>query len=278
VSAPPRPRTGVDTPALGRRDVHIWLLPLHAGREDVAVLSLSERARASAIRDLGTRARFTATRAAVRGVLAGYLHLTPNAVPLAQRCPYCSEPHGRPVLEGAGPALSVAHSGNLAVLAVTGSGEVGVDVEDGAARVSPLRIAARRFTAEETAGVASATDECGQMERFLRIWTRKEAYLKATGAGLTRPLSSVAVSWTDPPELLRAEDDDVGRWALAALPLPRPMVGAVAHPAGHRLAVFGQPGATDVEWPPSSAGPDPTARAPGTPERRAAATTSGAGG
>lgn len=90
---------------------------------------------------------------------------------------------------------------------------------------------------DERAAVRTARDDGERQRIFLRIWTRKEAYVKATGEGLSRPMSSFGVSTGERAALLWAEGDDAGRWRLADLPLPEPAVGAVALPAGYRLQI-----------------------------------------
>jgi 4'-phosphopantetheinyl transferase len=238
----PGPWPGV--PSLEESDVHVWLVDLAGAGTGSTTLSDGERDRAASIRDPESRRRFSATRSAVRRILGGYLDVPPRDVPLRQRCPECAGPHGRPWLEDAGWSLtlSITHSGALAALAVARSGDVGVDVERGGAHVRAARIAERRFTREEAAYVQSASDEAESTLRFLRIWTRKEAYLKATGAGLARPMSSFAVSGTNPATLLWAEGDDVARWSLLDLSLPGGMVGAVALPARHTVRILELPG------------------------------------
>jgi 4'-phosphopantetheinyl transferase len=263
-------------PALGASEVHAWRIDLDAVSVDEAVLGDAERVRAREIRDPGTRWRFTASRTAVRRVLAGYLGRAAAAVELGQRCPYCSGPHGLPRLAGDPPPLlvSIAHSGSLAALAVTRTGAVGVDVEGAVnGRLSPLRIAERRFAPEEVVALRSAP-EGERAAVFLRIWTRKEAYLKATGEGLARPMSSFAVSASEPAALLRSDGDDAARWAVVDLPLPRAMAGAVVLPTGYSLRVLDLPAATAAGSAPWSAGPGPTAPGPGTPARPAGARTS----
>lgn len=238
----PRP----SVPPLADAEAHVWLLDLAGRRPGPTALSEGERHRAAAIRDPDSRWRFSATRSAVRRVLGAYLDVSPLEVPLHQRCPVCAGPHGQPVLHGpeGSLSLSITHSGGLAALAVTRSGAVGVDVERGGPHLRPARIAQRRFAEEEAAYVQSAPDPAESTRRFLRIWTRKEAYLKATGAGLTRPMSSFAVSGAAPATLLWARGDDAAAWSLVDLPLPAGMAGAVALPAGRTVRILGLPGVT----------------------------------
>ena len=85
---------------------------------------------------------------------------------------------------------------------------------------------------QEQAALREVPDD-GQRPLFLRIWTRKEAYVKATGDGLARPFSSFAVSTGPTAELLWADADDAGRWQLHDLPLPGPEFLVAEHLAEH---------------------------------------------
>ena len=97
-----------------------------------------------------------------------------------------------------------------------------------------MLVADRWFTAKEAAAVRAETG-AARRATFLRIWTRKEAYLKAIGAGMSRPLSTFAVSTGEEAALLWAEGDSAARWQLADLSLPGSAIGAAALPAGYRL-------------------------------------------
>jgi 4'-phosphopantetheinyl transferase len=110
-------------------------------------------------------------------------------------CPSCDRHHGRPRLPGTGLHVSISHSGARVAVAVTSAGAVGVDVQqvkdDSVHELSPLVLAE-----SETGHVAVARD-------FFTYWTRKEALVKATGDGVTVPLSEVVVTPPGtPPRLL----------------------------------------------------------------------------
>ena len=125
-------------------------------------------------------------------------------------------PQGKPHLADDTVAFSVAHSGDRALIAVAASGPIGVDLE----QHRPLRaadLAGRFFTAREAAIVAADPDA------FFRIWTRKEAMVKAEGGGLSLPLDTIEVSGDVPGWCF--VDLDVGPgWSAA---LARPGVGAL---------------------------------------------------
>jgi 4'-phosphopantetheinyl transferase len=110
-------------------------------------------------------------------------------------CPTCDRPHGRPRLPGTGLDVSISHSGATVAVAVSGAGAVGVDVqqvhEDAVDELSPLVLA------ESEAGHVEVARD------FFTYWTRKEALVKATGDGVTVPLSEVVVTPPGtPPRLL----------------------------------------------------------------------------
>ena len=115
----------------------------------------------------------------------------PAALTVDRSCPQCGAPHGRPQV--AGLHVSVSHSGDLVTVAVTEAGPVGVDVEQ-ITGIEPTELAASVLTAAEAGQVADA-------EGFLRLWTRKEAVLKATGDGLAVPMTDIEV--TGPREAAR---------------------------------------------------------------------------
>ena len=112
-----------------------------------------------------------------------------------------STAHGKPFVEGhPGVHFSVAHSPGALLCAVSGDGDVGVDVElqertRERAFSSLARLARRYFSATEQAELAGLPDETAQRARFLELWTLKEAYVKALGRGIAAaPLSGFSVS------------------------------------------------------------------------------------
>jgi len=145
----------------------------------------------------GDRRRYLAARALTRLVLASRLGCEPAAVRLRVRCAVCgSGEHGKPFVEG-GPGLSYSHAGDRVVVAVSGAGGVGVDVEN------PALIDVDAFDALAVSDVERSYRRWDRASRT-RSWVRKEAALKAAGVGLTIAPSEVEVSAPDePPALIR---------------------------------------------------------------------------
>jgi 4'-phosphopantetheinyl transferase len=156
--------------------VDVWLvaldrtLPGAAGLLDVA--ELGRAARFAFERDRG---RFVAGRAALRAILAGYVGAAPGALA------FSAGSRGKPALPGGLP-FSFSHSLDRALCAVGVDREIGVDLE--ALREVPDAegIVRSSFTPEEQAAWRAAGGGGGAA--FLRLWTRKEAALKALGVGL----------------------------------------------------------------------------------------------
>ncbi|HEX5415197.1 MAG TPA: 4'-phosphopantetheinyl transferase superfamily protein, partial [Chloroflexota bacterium] len=175
-----------------------------------------ERARATRLREIAHRTRFVGVRGWLRTMLAAYL----DDAPANLRFTYGS--HGKPAIASRNPPdlrFNLSHSADVALLAVTRGREVGVDVE--LRRGGKLRLAERFFAADEVARLRSLpADE--QERAFYRCWTRKEAFVKARGEGLSLPLRrfSVTLGPDEPPAILRVEGDsrEVTRWSVHALP------------------------------------------------------------
>ncbi|MFD0370492.1 4'-phosphopantetheinyl transferase family protein [Streptomyces sp. NPDC127114] len=226
-------------------EAFVWTVPLpaEASASDLALLDDAERARADRyIRDRD-RASFVAGRAALRRVLAEHLGVGPTAIVWGRGpCPGCgSDRHGPPriVEPPASPAFSFSRSGPCALVAVSPSGPVGVDVE-----------ALRPLDVRETAGQCLSPTEAAyvlgrapgeRLRAFHRAWVRKEAVTKAVGVGIATDLRAVDVSPDRPgtvevrcdagtgPSSWTVTDLDVGTEAVAALALP----GTTGQPAIH---------------------------------------------
>jgi len=138
---------------------------------------------------------------------------------------------GKPGLVGAqgGPGIhfNIAHSGSACVIALSARGPVGVDVEIARERTHMERIVRRRFAPVEAAEILSLTGE-ERRRAFYRVWTRKEAYLKATGIGLEAELDSFAVSAGAEPTLISQPAGQDAHWTLADLDLGPGLQGALA--------------------------------------------------
>jgi 4'-phosphopantetheinyl transferase len=214
-------RTAPAPPALPRRrwplatDAHVFFARLDDPVADgVTLLSADERARAARFHFDRDRRRFVNGRALLRSILGRYLDVAPGDVAFSY------DPRGKPRLAGGGPTFNLSHSHGAVVFAFTSEGEIGVDIERHPAPDDGDAVARHFFAPAEVA----ALDSLPAAERsaaFLRCWTRKEAYIKARGDGLSLPLDSFQVSLEPdaPPALLSTAHDpgEAGRWSLVDL-------------------------------------------------------------
>ncbi|MFC7484539.1 4'-phosphopantetheinyl transferase family protein [Luedemannella flava] len=170
-----------------RHPVDVWLIPLdppaEALEECAVLLDTDERRRVLSMLDARNRRRFTAAHGSIRVILARYLGVPAGLIRWRRG------EHGKPELAGGGHGLKVnlSHSGDLAALAVSHGRAVGVDVQR-LAPVDATALAARYFPEAEARFVASGATPAARLLRFTRLWTRKEACVKASGARLAEGL------------------------------------------------------------------------------------------
>ena len=204
------------------REVHVFAFPLVQETSVLAAcraaLSPEELTQAARFRFERDQTGYAVGRGVTRLVLGRMLGVSPVELVLAYG------PHGKPYLApGRHPAnwhFNLSHSHGLALLAVTRLGEVGVDVE----QVRPIREMlgiARRFFSEREQAALAALPEAEVPVGFFNLWTRKEAWLKATGSGIGGGLEGVEVSLApgEPARLLSLFGDPVAaqEWSLQAL-------------------------------------------------------------
>jgi 4'-phosphopantetheinyl transferase len=219
------------TPA--RREAAVWFVELAASPRAVEecsrLLSADEKQRASQFRFEHLSRSYTLSRAILRILLGRYLGVEPAVV----RFTYGKR--GKPSVAFPESALefNLAHSGEFAAYAFTTGCPLGVDIE----RVRPVpdqESIVRRFFSpkecEEWLRVAPSEREAA----FYRCWTRKEAYIKAIGDGLSLGLDSFQVSLRpgEPAALISADQDPEAqqKWSLYALPAPAGYEASLAIP------------------------------------------------
>lgn len=215
--------------SLQEGEVHVWRAPLDRQPERLLAQTLSadEQEKAARFHFEADRRRFVAGRGFLRAVLARYLRIAPGEV----RFTYGQ--YGKPVLPGdmgqGAIRFNLAHSGELALFAVARR-EVGIDLELIRPIPESAQIAERYFSMRERAAFRSHPREEAD-EDFLRQWTRKEAYLKARGCGLSLELDQIEV-WGNQDGSLKLEvagdPNEAARWSLADLTPAGGYVAALA--------------------------------------------------
>ena len=214
-------------------EVHVWRAALDlepAALESAqATLAAEERDRAARFHFARDRQRFIAARANLRAILARYLHREPA------QFEFVTSPSGKPELAPGGEAyglrFNVSHAQGLALYAITRHHPIGVDLERVRLDFAWEEIAERFFAPGELAALRSVPAAL-QCEAFFHGWARKEAFVKATGEGLSLPLDRFEVSLIpgEPARLLRTAGDplEASRWRIQELEPAPGYVGAVA--------------------------------------------------
>ncbi len=224
----PEPPAKTDLP---QGEVHLWAVPLDP-RDDFlqrceSLLSEAERSRAARFRAGRLRERYIAARGALRSLLGRYLQADPAEIALSH------QPHGKPELtapwNGHGLEFNLSHSGNLAIIAVTRDRQIGVDVEAIRSMPNAEALLERFFSPEEVAQWRQCLDERREAV-FFQGWTRKEAWLKAVGSGLSFPLDEFCVTMDGPARVLSIQGDAIkaAQWQLECFEPCLGYVGAVA--------------------------------------------------
>jgi 4'-phosphopantetheinyl transferase len=218
-------------PRIAAGEMHVWHAWLDQPAAVVAhlhgLLATDERTRAAAFHFAPDRHRYIVGRGVLRSLLGAYTGRAPGELEFRYGA------FDKPQLLGPGPQFNVSHSGAVALLAFIDGVEVGVDVElEGGEEFPRERIAERFFSAAEV-GVLRSLPAHARPRAFLRCWTRKEAFIKARGDGLSLPLDSfdVTLAPDEPPALLRTawSDTEPPEWWLQDLSDPaRSYVAAVA--------------------------------------------------
>jgi 4'-phosphopantetheinyl transferase len=193
------------------------------------VLTSDEQERALRFRSDSDRERFRRCRCALRALISRYLEIPPSEIHFEY------ESSGKPRLEARQNeqqiCFNLSHSGELAVAAVTAGHRVGIDVERVRDQVDSKAIIERYFSARERSALLSLPEDV-RTAAFYACWTRKEALVKALGAGLSSPLANFSVT-TNPNRAPALEemrgDTTAGRqWLLADVPVAEGYQAALA--------------------------------------------------
>lgn len=210
-------------------ETHVWAASLNIPETKLphlrSALSTAELDRADRFRFDTHRNRFIAGRALLRSILAHYLRTEPGQLQ------FNHGPNGKPMLAGQRKNLrfNLAHSEDLALVAVTSAGQIGVDVEHVRILDDFEELVARFFSTREAQRFRQLPPG-DQPAAFFSLWTRKEAWLKATGEGIVHSLKYVEVSFLpgEPARFLRLPNSDPEEWQLHELAPARQFTAALA--------------------------------------------------
>jgi 4'-phosphopantetheinyl transferase len=207
---------------LATDEVHVWRASLSQTQKNLdfcrETLAEDEKERARRFHFERDRRHFIAARGILRRILGQYLNVEPR------RLSFKYTSYGKPFLAsdngGAELNFNVSHSGELALYAFSRRRELGVDIE----KIRPdieHRSIASRFFSEQEIDTLCRLPATQQQQAFFLCWTRKEAYIKGIGEGLSLPLHTFDVSLVpgEPAVLLavRGTEREAARWTLRDL-------------------------------------------------------------
>jgi 4'-phosphopantetheinyl transferase len=221
-------------PASGRAQVYVLAeaatVPPDFALQAARWLSQEEQLRWQRLLQPADRRRFLLSRLLLRGVLSQLAGVEAAELQFERSAsgkPWLAAPQREPTLE-----FNLSHTPGLLALAVSQASAIGVDVESEERAVAALALAERYFTAAEAAELR-ALGGAARRTQFFRLWTLKEAYLKACGNGLSQGLDACEFAFTadGEPRLLRAPDDPQ-RWSCHVRSLGKLQLAvAIARPA-----------------------------------------------
>jgi 4'-phosphopantetheinyl transferase len=212
-------------PPLLDNELHVWRASLDLSpdvrRRLQGTLNSDERKRAEKFLIPQARERFVAARGILRELLGAYLEVDADKVALSYA------PEGKPKLSpehNSKICFNLSHSDGMGLFAFAKDHEIGADIEYIKKEFRGMEVASHFFSEEEIAALAklppNQTDQA-----FFGCWTRKEAYVKAHGQGLSVPLRSFTVEFTQSKQVLR--DEAGARWSCYALEAAPGLAGAV---------------------------------------------------
>ena len=196
-------------------EVHVWRIDLEQPGSVLekfrSMLETDELERAGRFHFEIHRSNFVVARGFLRYILSRYLETKPEGLKFSYG------EYGKPALDGR-LHFNMSHSHRVALLAITEDRQIGVDVEHIRADFATEDIARRFFSPAEVESFNSLPQE-EQVAAFFRCWTRKEAFIKATGRGLSQPLDKFDVTLAPgvAAALLWVDEDDASRWSMSDL-------------------------------------------------------------
>lgn len=207
-------QSSISTPQLVPGEIHVWrinlAIPGYGWQSLTTLLTDDERAKAQRFHFERHRRRQVVGRAALRTLLGDYLQCPPQSIGFAYNS------HGKPRLaeDGVGLSFNLSHTQEVMLAAFVLNSEIGIDIESVQRDVDCMEIGQRWFSQLESRSLR-ALPENARRDAFFRAWSRKEAYIKARGEGISHPLQRFSVSLdTSEPRLIEHLDDarETQRW------------------------------------------------------------------
>jgi 4'-phosphopantetheinyl transferase len=218
---------------LADHEVHVWRAQLELPSSQVqrlrGILTDEELDRANRFSFEIDRKRFIAARGTLRSILSHYITISPSHLRFYYN--QFGKPFLAPEFSSYRLNFNLSHSGSMALYAITRNMEIGIDVERVRSDFEYEEIAKCFFSVNEVAILRTIPTQ-KKLEAFYNCWTRKEAYIKAHGKGLSLSLDSFDVSFApwEPPMLLITKDkpQECSLWTLLDLKPGLSHIGALA--------------------------------------------------
>jgi len=215
-------------------EIQLWNIDINPASHDAdglfSLLADCELERAGNFRFEEHRHRWVAGRAMLRMILSGVTQQSPESVVFEYN------DHAKPRLHylsgNETVHFNLTHSGDVALLAVTSAGPVGIDVEQVKRLPNIDAVVDRFFSPAERRAFKTVSGDADRLQAFYACWTRKEAYLKALGCGMSQPTDTFDVAFladTEPKIVaIDGEQSAARHWLLFDLDVSPGYVGALA--------------------------------------------------
>lgn len=217
---------------MGIRDIHLWQIDtkqfVNKLPKYYVELSQDEKKRADKFYFVKDKINFILAHAFLRGLLGKYIGVETESIQ------FYFNRYGKPLVstdEGEGVCFNLSHSGSMIFIALSPLYHIGVDVEQVKENKSFLSLSSSYFTKAEHSAICELPEK-EQLPAFFRCWTRKEAYIKGQGKGLSLALDSFEVNvQNSKKELLLNTCHDplaLDRWSLLDIKISDEYVAALA--------------------------------------------------
>lgn len=201
--------------------IQLWIVPFDTPDRDIeelrALLSADEREKVGRYRFEADRNCYIITRGILRQLIGQYIDLAP------QDLLFEYNPHGKPLLPQSPLAFNVSHSGNFALLAFSATGSIGVDIELIRSNFTFSRLVPRYFSSDQITEIEQSQNP---RATFFKLWTLKEAFIKAIGTGIFHDLNSLTIQLTT-AHFTHPENHK--RWSVNPLNIHPNYAAAVIH-------------------------------------------------
>lgn len=224
-------------------ELHVWQANIeiseHEADKNYTLLSDDEKQRADRFKFRKHALHFIAARSMLRKILSHYLHISPEKIVFA----YSEQ--GKPAIAHPIPQkpifFNLSHSHGIALYAIVSTPEIGIDIEYKDESLAFLQIA-KRFFGENEAALLASFPNSQKADIFFKIWTAKEAFIKALGKGLAFPLTDFEVTIEDSDIRLKSilgDQNEAQKWRLFSLPFsPQYMATAAIKPQKFTLKLW----------------------------------------